>query len=138
VFLSLVTDCFSQPSIDTGLVSIFYDLWKDSGFGKDPNRTERAAWILSGDVSSKYTVLRWPRSGSRNTEFWYGPVPENVLAQVHTHTVVADPKPARKDIELCKSIGVPMYVVSGNGIWMAFPDGTVLQLKGGEWYKTFN
>jgi len=139
LFVSLATDCFAQQSaIDTDLLSICYTLWKDSAFGRDPNRTERAAWILPGDLSKKYMVLRWRRSGGRNTEFWHGAIPVHALAQVHTHTVMADPRPASMDIDLSKRIGISVYTVSGSGIWVALPSGQILQVKDSTWYKELN
>jgi len=80
--------------------------------------------------------MRWPRSAERNKELWKGPVPLSTIAQVHTHTDQADPKPAGKDVALAKQIGIPVYTVSRSGIWVAKPDGTVHQLSGPVWYKT--
>ena len=122
-------------SIDSRLLSIFYALWKDSGFGNDPNRTERAAWILR-ESSFEYTCLRWPTSGERNKEFWQGPLPPNTVAQAHTHTVVADPKPSSKDIHLCMSLGIPVYVISAGGIWVVTPDGEASRVQDSTWYKS--
>src|SRR5262245_57503693 len=88
---------FCSAEMDPQLVPIFYELWKDSGFGKDPNRTERAAWIVRNG-SGDNQVIRWRTSGSRNAEYWSGLMPDNTLLLAHTHTVMADPKPSRKDI----------------------------------------
>lgn len=120
--------------VDTQLLSLFYDLWKDSAFGRDPNRTERAAWILETGPTA-FDCKRWPTSGERNTEYWRGPMPQRTIAQAHTHTVMADPRPARKDVELSERMGVPVYAISGFGVWMATPDGKIARIADSKWYQ---
>lgn len=115
------------------LGDIFYKLWKDSAFGKDPNRTERAAWIL--EVSKRYAMLRWPTSGARSQEQWRGPVPTYTVAQAHTHPANSQGAPSLNDITLCRKIGVPIYTISEHGIWVVTPDGTVRMLANSDWYR---
>lgn len=113
--------------------SIFYQLWKDSGFGKDPNRTERAAWVLL--AQDDYKFLRWPASGSRSQEYWRGPMPVHTIAQVHTHASNSQGQPSAKDIKLCREIGVPIYTISARGIWMVTPDGKIQKVADAGWHK---
>lgn len=122
-----------EEPLSPRLVDIFYRLWKDSGFGKDPNRTERAAWIL--EVSDRYEWIRWPASGARSHEFWRGPMPVYTVAQAHTHPANSQGPPSSKDIALCRKIGVPIYTISEHGIWVATPDGAVRKLENSEWYR---
>jgi hypothetical protein len=137
LFFSILLYCssaISEEQLNPKLLSTFYDLWKDSAFGQDPNRTERAVWILQSSAGS-FECKRWPASSERNKEFWHGPMPQKTIAQAHTHTVKTDPKPSWKDIQLSRRIGLPLYTISGSGIWMATPDGKITQLADSKWYR---
>ncbi len=123
-------DFVSHPEV----LNMMYVLWKDSAFGKDPNRTERAAWIIHDSIDG-FRCIRWPRSGERNREFWYGAVPHNTIAQIHTHTDHVDPRPANKDIAFAKRIGIPIYTISSGGIWVADRYGVVKKVYGPGWHK---
>jgi hypothetical protein len=89
------------------------------------------------DVPKRYEMVRTPRRILRvYTKLWMQVVyRQNAVAQVHIHTVIADPKPARKDIELCRKIRLPMFVISGKGIWTVHPDGKVVHLYDSDWYR---
>ncbi len=39
-------------AIDSDVLRMMYGLWEDSGFVKDPNRTERAAWIVCDSANT--------------------------------------------------------------------------------------
>jgi len=136
LLLALPAFAGESVSVDDHILSIFYDLWNDSAFGRDPNRTERAGWLIRHE-RSEYSCVRWKTSGERNHEFWRGPVPPNAIAQIHTHTVIADPRPSRKDIELTRRIGLQMFVVSGSGVWSVLPDGKIVQVSNSDWWKPY-
>ncbi len=72
-----------------------------------------------------FNIRRWPTSRERNREYWQGPVPLKTIALARTHAVVTDPKPARKDSYRGR-IGLPLYIISGTGIWKVTPDGKIL------------
>lgn len=133
VLFILPSVLLADESLSPQLGDIFYRLWKDSAFGKDPNRTERAAWIL--EVSDRYELLRWPTSGARSQEFWRGPVPAYTIAQAHTHPANSQGEPSSNDIALCRKIGVPIYTISEHGIWVVTPDGAVRKLANSEWHR---
>lgn len=135
LFLCASLTSGTEQGLDSQRLSLFYDLWKDSAFGRDPNRTERAEWILQTDAATM-GCRRWPTSGERNSEFWHGAMPEGTVAQAHTHTVMADPRPAPKDVELSKRTGIPVYTISGVGVWMVTPDGKVTRMADAKWYST--
>lgn len=118
----------------TELLPAFYQLWKDSAFGNDPNRTERAAWIIrKSDGTIEF--VRWRRSGAWASEVWVGPLPENIVAQAHTHPTKRDPMPSYTDRSLSKRRNVPVYAISVHGIWKATPDGKLTKITGNNWYK---
>src|SRR5262245_13392494 len=84
---------FGQEELICENLNSFYALWKDAAFGKDPNRTEKAAWVILSPEGS-YELQRWPASGARNSETWKGEIPDRVVAIVHTHSVIMDEKPS--------------------------------------------
>jgi hypothetical protein len=101
---------------------LFYGLWKDSAFGMDPNRTEKAAWVILNSGGS-FSFKRWPASGARNKEIWKGPVPDHAVALVHTHPVVVDEKPSHRDIQAAQKLRMVLYIISSKGIWSIAPNG---------------
>jgi hypothetical protein len=116
------------------LLPYFYQLWKDSAFGNDPNRTERAAWIIRKS-DGIIEFVRWPSSGAWAREVWVGPPPENIVAQAHTHPAKRDPKPSSGDRSLSTRTNVPFYTISANGIWRVTTDGKMTKLTGNDWYE---
>lgn len=110
----------------------FYGLWKDAAFGQDPNRTEKAAWIIS-DSKGSYNFKRWPCSAARNKETWKGPVPGRAIALVHTHSVIMDEKPSRQDVRVAQKLKLILYVISSKGIWSVAPNGQMKKRAGPNW-----
>ena len=96
------------------MIAKTYLLWSDSMFGHDATH-ETSAWIVR---NSEGTIewKRWPASRKWRMETWKGPAPKNLAAQIHTHTVEADPRPSSKDSLLSKKLNVPLYTVSRKGI----------------------
>ncbi len=112
----------------------FYELWRDSAFGKDPNRTERAGWILRNS-NGEPEYLKWPTTAARSSESWEGPIPQNTIALAHTHPATKDPKPSAGDRLLSKNIRVAVYTISEKGIWKVTPDGIVVKEADFDWHK---
>jgi hypothetical protein len=136
--LSIIELSFAQAPIDddetSKLLPSFYQLWKDSSFGNDPNRTERAAWIIRKDDGT-FEFYRWPTSGAWAGEVWVGPLPKNVIGQVHTHPTKRDPKPSLKDRNLAKRKNIPLYTISSEGVWRVLPDREPTRVVGRNWYS---
>jgi len=112
----------------------FYDLWKDAAFGNDPNRTEKAAWVILTPEGS-YSFQLWPASGARNSQIWRGPIPDHSVALVHTHTVIMDEKPSHRDILVAQKLAIILYVISSKGIWSVAPSGQEEKERGTEWLR---
>lgn len=123
---------YAQSSEEALMFPYLYRLWHDSGFGRDPNGTEQAAWVIHAPTSA-FEYMRWRRSFARGKESWKGGLPPNAVAQVHTHPVFDDPKPSLVDISLSRKINVPIYTVSARGIWKAMPNGRVIKVAGADW-----
>jgi hypothetical protein len=110
----------------------FYELWKAAAFGKDPNRTEKAAWIIS-DSKGSYSFKQWPCSAARNKEIWKGQVPNHAIALVHTHSMIVDEKPSRRDVQVALQLKMILYIISSEGIWSVAPDGQMQKRAGPNW-----
>lgn len=132
-----IIDPTKRLGLSCEILTHFYDLWKDSGFGQDPKRTERSAWIIQHSDNT-YECQRWPRSDAPNKEFWTGPVPYNTVAQAHTHTSAVDPKPSQNDRKFANRTNVILYTISGKGIWKITPDGEVTREANQDWWKGLN
>jgi hypothetical protein len=125
------SDSQISPTISPDLLVIFFELWRDSGYGRHPARTEESAWILKNPYNN-YSTIRWPATGKKNAHFWRGPVPNGVVALAHTHTVKAYSKPSRMDISESKRLQIPFYIISDKGIWIV-DQGNVKKILGGDW-----
>jgi hypothetical protein len=118
----------------SALLPSFYELWKDSAFGNDPNRTERAAWIIRNNDGS-FKFHRWRSSGAWASETWVGALPENIVGQAHTHPTKRDPRPSPKDRSLSKKRNVSLYTISLHGVWRVDPEGKLTKVAGNNWNK---
>jgi hypothetical protein len=121
-----VKDC----TIATG----FYTLWKKSFFGKHPDHVETGAWIRS-NPDLGYEFLLWEITPERERVSWHEQIPNDVLAQAHTHPDNVEAKPSSPDQAIAKKLNIPVYTISRRGIWKADPDGTVVQVADKHWYK---
>jgi hypothetical protein len=83
---------------------------------------ERAAFVVRSPAGT-FDLLRWPRSGFFSAR-WTGPVPEGVVAIIHTHPLKR-PAPSQQDRAEAKRIGLPLYVVSRAGLCVADIEGGV-------------
>lgn len=137
VFAQQIFNPLEQSGLPCDVLVHFYQLWEDSSFGQDPNRTERSAWIVRNS-GGKNECRKWPRSADRNKEFWTGPVPYNTVAQAHTHTVAVDPKPSQNDRIFSNRTNTPLYTISGKGIWKVTPDGEITKEANQDWWKELN
>jgi hypothetical protein len=118
--------------LESTLRSPAYRLWQAAGFGHED--TEVAAWVLEDDAGH-VSWLMWPDVRRHLHAHWEGPQPADVIAIVHTHPAVVDPRPSTRDIETAHKAGVPVYTVSRRGIWKAVPDGSVVPVDGARWWK---
>ena len=102
------------------------EAWRDSGYGTSP--TERSLWIIkNGDA---YSCLRWPwTADSSQRERWHGPRPPGADSVAHTHPTRLPPSrgtradviPSPTDRATAKGLGMPIYVISHEGVWKYDP-----------------
>lgn len=125
--------CAQQLEDSHQFVSFFYQLWKESRYGRDPSHAEVAVWITRSPQG--YRSWKWPASNSRDKQIWNYSKPYGAVAIVHTHSHSADPRPSTADVLLSKRINTTIYAVSRSGVWKVTPDGLILREEGPEWYK---
>lgn len=102
----------------------YEDLLVRSGYGKLQH--ERAAFlILEGDGS--LTLQPWPSRGLRHASF-KGTIPARTLAIIHTHPH-GEPQPSARDRAESARLGLPVIVVTTDGVIAAMPDGNVRALS---------
>lgn len=135
LFLSCSMDSVrasEQIEITCEILDEFYALWSESRYGEDP-MLEKSAWIIRTS-NGESELVEWPSTYRWKMEVWKGSIPENVIAQAHTHPVKTDPRPSTKDRMFSQYVNTPLYTVSRKGIWMVRPDGTTNKVAGSDWY----
>lgn len=115
---------------DCNIMQLFQRLWKYSPLVE----RERAAWIV---VNSKgeYESIEWLKTPERNITIWSETLPENVVAQVHTHGDHLDPKPSKPDVNIARKLNIEVYTLTRKGIWRVAPDGVITQQADRSWFK---
>lgn len=83
---------------------------------------ERAAFIVRSPAGQLDLVL-WP-GGTYFSARWNGPMPEGVVAVIHTHPA-GRPTPSARDRVEAKRVGLPFYVVSRAALCVADSTGNV-------------
>ena len=121
--LALLEGTFRAPA---------YKLWAAADFGY--THVECAAWVVP-DESEGVRWVNWPKGRHFMAARWNGPVPAGVVAIVHTHPSVVNPKPSEQDVETARRLGVPVYTVSRSGIWKAVPDGSIVSVDAARWWS---
>ena len=128
VILIICRQVSAQDRLSCELLAGFSDLWKQAGYGRDMNATEKSAWIFQDS-----TFHKWPGASERMRDFWRGKIPEAAIAQAHVHPIVADPRPSTVDVATAKRIRMSIYTISRDAIWMVTSDGHVFQQSGSDW-----
>ena len=96
----------------------FRDLLRDSGWSLN-GPWERAAFIIQNPDGS-IACQCWPSKHSYLAETFNGFVPARTIAIVHTHPV-AYPRPSEQDKLEATRLGIPIYVLSIEGVYKAVP-----------------
>jgi hypothetical protein len=94
------------------VVAVLWQMFGDAGFGF--KHTEEAAFVV-GNGADGFVVVRWPSGGEPDSARWMGPIPDGVVAIVHTHPNW-QPLPSNIDIRTARSSRLPVYVVTRNEI----------------------
>jgi len=117
---------------DCNVRRIFARTWKYSPLVQE----ERAVWIVNSN--GKYSGIDWLRAPQNRITVWSAPLPDNIVAQAHTHGDHLDPKPSDPDVEVARKLNISVYTLTRKGIWRASPDGTITQEETRGWYDQTN
>lgn len=93
---------------------------------------ELAAFIVKTPRGA-LTLLRWPNRGFYQAS-WVGPLPEGVVAVMHTHPQ-RSPRPSLQDRAEAVRMKLPFYVVSRGGLCVAGAQGEVQCAGSIPWHR---
>jgi hypothetical protein len=117
----------------SSMMILCYQLWQRTEFGWNEKQIERAAWVIR-DGEGRFQWMEWPDWEERNKMRWKGAIPKGVVAQIHTHPNYSHPEPSKQDANVAKELHIPVYTVSGAGIWRVAPDGKITKEAGDNWH----
>ena len=96
----------------------FVDLLKKSAWGLS-GPWERAAFVVINNDGT-YGCIEWPNLHSYQAEGFYGIVPKNAVAIVHTHPVQFQ-RPSPHDDEEATRLDLPIYTITIRGVYKSLP-----------------
>ncbi|HYN43423.1 MAG TPA: hypothetical protein VE129_16720 [Thermoanaerobaculia bacterium] len=115
-----------EPSLDL----FFVRLLKQARLGTSP--IEHAAWLVRAPDGSSQLVP-WPPSGLTRSHMWSGPRPANTVALLHTHPVGCESEPSVRDRATAQRLGLPVYAITRQAVYLAEADGTVSLVASPYW-----
>jgi len=129
------SDSKSRIGTKASAAQLCYQLWADTNFGWN-NKQERAAWVVRGSDGTVQWI-EWNHKEGYTLTTWNKPVPEGTFAEVHTHKSMPNPEPTIDDVTTAQELKIPVYTVSGSGIWRVAANGEITKEADNNWYKTF-
>jgi len=96
----------------------FVDLLKRSGWGLG-GPWERAAFVVQNNDGT-YGCIEWPSLHVYQAESFYGLIPPNTVAIVHTHPVQFV-HPSSNDDEEATRLDLPIYTLTIRGVYKSVP-----------------
>ena len=96
----------------------FRDLLRDAGWSLN-GPWERAAFVIQ-NTDGSIACQCWPSKHSYLTESFSGFIPTHTIAIVHTHPIQY-PRPSQQDKLEATRLGIPIYVLTIEGIYKAVP-----------------
>ncbi len=103
-------------------------LFAESGYGRLPR--ERAGFLLR-ERDGGLTFAPWSVSDFARASY-QGAIPANAIALVHTHPSSHSPLPSARDLAEAQRLGMPVVVVSRDGVSAARANGVVEWLVSAE------
>jgi hypothetical protein len=124
-----VSRALATPRVNAGA----FCLWQASQFGA--TSTESAAWLV--EKGSGVELLAWPTGAGSHRSAWRGDPPKGAVALVHTHPRADGPRPSLHDTKLAMRLGLPVSVLSREGVFTALPSGRVVQERTSDWNAAY-
>lgn len=103
-------------------------LFAESGYGRLPR--ERAGFLLR-ERDGGLTFAPWNVSNFARASY-QGAIPANAIALVHTHPSSHSPLPSARDVAEARRLGMPVVVVSRDGVTVARINGAIEWLVSAE------
>lgn len=127
-----LSDSKSQVGTKGSFLQLSYQLLANTNFGWNTTQ-ERAAWVVRGsDGTLQWTEWNYKEGDRLST--WNKPVPQGVIAQVHTHPALSNPEPSNHDVITAKDLKIPVYTITGSGIWRVAANGEITKEADENWY----
>jgi hypothetical protein len=105
---------YDSPSGHQCLVEVL----RKSGWGLG-GPFERAAFITE-QLDGSLGCQEWPSVHEYRTEKFFGAIPAQAIAIVHTHPVQF-PKPSKQDDAEATRLGIPIYTLTIRGVYKSVP-----------------
>lgn len=92
---------------------------------RDPDHSELAGFVVEGSGGA-LELVQWPAPPKpvMLAANWSGPMPDRVVAVIHTHPR-RRPRPSSQDAAEARRLGLPFYVVSQSSLCVAGASGLV-------------
>lgn len=127
--LSMVLNA-AVPGLNDGTVArLAYQVLQKAG-GLD--QLELAAFIVKTPRGA-LNLVHWPNRGFSKAS-WLGPVPEGVVAVIHTHPA-RSPRPSMQDRAEAVRLELPFYVVSRGALCLSDAQGEVQCAGSVPWHR---
>jgi hypothetical protein len=105
-----------------------WSLLRDADWGT--SSLEKAAFVVR-EPDGRIDFIRWTGSGDRSADY-YGEVPPNAVAIVHTHPN-SQPLPSWRDTQVARRLAMPVYVVTRAHLFATSAGRTRIKLASGDW-----
>ncbi|HEX8409637.1 MAG TPA: Mov34/MPN/PAD-1 family protein [Thermoanaerobaculia bacterium] len=123
--LALLLVVILNMQLATAEAHFWYDaLLAESGYGRLPH--ERAAFLIS-EADGTLTTQPWEVTGIRHASY-RGAIPQRAIAIMHTHPR-GEPHPSSRDRAEARRLGIPVIVVTTEGVIAAMPDGREARVR---------
>ncbi len=118
------------PQLNDGAVArLAHELLRKAG---GVEQFEIAAFIVKSPRGA-LTLMQWPNRGFSKAN-WVGPLPEGVVAVLHTHPQ-RSPRPSLQDRAEAVRMKLPFYVVSRGALCVAEAQGEVQCAGSVPWHR---
>ena len=127
----LLSSLLSYAPPTERVLPLAHELFKAHG---PEENVETAAFIVRGKDGS-LAMHYWPRQFRYRTASWEGPVPEGVIAIIHTHPSTR-PEPSPRDYDEARRLQMPFYVVTRGALCVADPRAGVSCIRSVPWVSS--
>jgi hypothetical protein len=107
----------------------YSELLREGGYGRLSQ--ERAGFLIA-EEGGTVSFQPWDSFAFRRASY-RGRVPDRTIAIAHTHPSNS-PEPSTRDRATARQSGLPVVVITPEGVVGVFPDGSTRALAGRDWW----